>query len=165
MLLIYTGNGKGKTSACVGQCIRAYGQGFNVLFVQLMKSDQNTGEQRFLKELLQDKIYIGGKGFFRKEEERPIHRLAVETSLEWIKNRLESTDMLIIDECLYAYKAELITQAEIEELIELCQDKHLVLSGRGAPDWLIERADTVSEIMEVKHACQKGVPAQKGIEF
>ena len=165
MIIVYTGNGKGKTSASVGQAIRAYGQNMNVCFVQFMKSDQGAGEQNFLKTLLKDNFFIGGIGFFRKEEERPKHRAAAEKVLAWIHNHIENTDMLILDESLYAFKADLITQTELENIIDLCKDKHLVLSGRGLPEWLIEKADIVSEINEIKHACHTGTAATKGIEF
>lgn len=165
MIIIYTGNGKGKTSASVGQAIRAHGQNMNVCFAQFMKSDQNTGEQQFLATLLKENFYIGGIGFFRKEDERPDHRAAAQDVLEWAKKHIETADMLILDESLYALKANLITQEELENIMDLCKNKHLVLSGRGLTDWLTEKADIVSEINEIKHACQQGVPATKGIEF
>ncbi len=167
MIIVYTGNGKGKTSASVGQAIRALGNGIPLCFVQFMKSDVQAGEQIFLQQLLQDNLYIGGKGFFRKEEERPKHREAVLACLKWIETKKELFSMLVCDEILYAYHAKLISKEEIENLISFCSanKKHLVLSGRYAPDWLMEQADIVSEIQEIKHACTKGVPAQKGIEF
>lgn len=167
MIIVYTGNGKGKTSAAIGQAIRAIGSGFALCFAQFMKSRTKAGEQLFLQELLKDKFYIGGKGFFRKEEERPLHRQAVLDTLAWIDSQKENTQMIICDEILYAFNAKLITREEIENLIAYCNknNKHLVLSGRYAPDFVIELADIVSEIKEIKHACHNGVKAQRGIEF
>lgn len=167
MLIVYTGNGKGKTSATIGQAIRAYGNGIPLCFVQFMKSSVKAGEQLFLQNLLGDSFFIGGKGFFRNEEDRPKHREAVLECLAWIDAQKERAQMILCDEILYAHKAELIAREEIERLADYCgqHGKHLVLSGRYAPEWLIERADIVSEIQEIKHACTKGVPAQKGIEF
>lgn len=167
MIIVYTGNGKGKTSATVGQALRAYGNGIPICFVQFMKSDVGAGEQIALKNLLQDNFYIGGCGFFRNETEREKHRQAVLTALKWLDEKKEQAAMLFCDEILYAYHAKLITQEEIESLISYCHEtqKHLVLSGRYAPDWLIEQADIVSEIGEIKHACNNGVKAQRGIEF
>lgn len=167
MIIIYTGNGKGKTSATVGQALRAYGNEISLCFVQFMKSDVQAGEQIALKKLLQDNFYIGGCGFFRNEAEREKHRQAVLHSLAWLETKKEQVTMLCCDEILYAYHAKLITRDEIEALISYCNThgKHLVLSGRYAPDWLIEQADIVSEIQEIKHACTKGIKAQKGIEF
>ncbi len=167
MIIVYTGNGKGKTSATVGQALRAYGNAIPLCFVQFMKSNVQAGEQIALQKLLQDNFHIGGCGFFRNEADRAKHRQAVLAALAWLETKKEQAAMLLCDEILYAYHAKLITQEEIERLITYCNDaqKHLVLSGRYAPDWLIEQADIVSEIKEIKHACTKGVKAQKGIEF
>lgn len=167
MILVYTGNGKGKTSATVGQAIRAYGNGMPLCFVQFMKSNVQAGEQIALQNLLQDNFYIGGIGFFRNETEREKHRQAVLDCLAWLEQKKEQAVMLCCDEILYAYHAKLISREEIENLVNYCNahQKHLVLSGRYAPDWLITQADIVSEIQEIKHACTKGVKAQKGIEF
>lgn len=167
MIIIYTGNGKGKTSATVGQALRAYGNDLPLCFVQFMKSNVQAGEQIALQALLKDNFYIGGCGFFRNEADREKHRQAVLNCLAWLETKKEQAAMLFCDEILYAYHAKLISQEEIENLITYCNNnqKHLVLSGRYAPDWLIEQADIVSEIQEIKHACTKGVKAQKGIEF
>lgn len=167
MILIYTGNGKGKTSATVGQAIRAYGNGISLCFAQFMKSNVQAGEQIMLQKLLQDNFHIGGIGFFRNEAEREKHRQAALDTLAWLDTKKEQAAMLCCDEILYAYHAKLISREEIEKLITYCNanQKHLVLSGRYAPDWLIEQADIVSEIEEIKHACTKGVKAQKGIEL
>lgn len=167
MIIVYTGNGKGKTSATVGQAIRAYGNGMPLCFAQFMKSNVQAGEQIALQKLLQDNFYIGGIGFFRNEKEREKHRQAALAALAWLETQKEQAVMLCCDEILYACHAKLIAREEIENLIAYCNthQKHLVLSGRYAPDWLIEQADIVSEIQEIKHACTKGVKAQKGIEF
>ncbi len=167
MVIVYTGNGKGKTSACVGQAIRAHGNSLHVCFAQFMKSDQQTGEQQFLQHLLQENFFIGGKGFFTKEEQRAEHSAAAKRVIAWAQEKIAVTQMLILDECLYALKSHLITQEEVTQLITLCNAKgvHLVLSGRGLPSWLTDLADIVSEIAEIKHACKSGVPATLGIEF
>ncbi len=168
MLIVYAGNGKGKTSACVGQAIRAHAHQIHVSFAQFMKSDKQTGEQIFLQNLLQDDFFIGGKGFFTSEEQRPEHRIAAKNVLAFAHKQIaQKTQMLILDESLYALKKELILQAELEELISICKAKevHLVLSGRGLPEWLTALADIVSEIADIKHACKLGVAPTKGIEF
>lgn len=167
MIIVYTGNGKGKTSATVGQAIRALGSGIPLCFVQFMKSNVQAGEQIVLQKLLQDNFYIGGCGFFRNEADREKHRQAALDTLAWLEAKKEQAVMLCCDEILYAYHAKLVTKEEIETLITYCNShgKHLVLSGRYAPEWLIDEADIVSEIQETKHACTKGIKAQKGIEF
>ncbi len=167
MLLIYTGDGKGKTSACVGQAIRALGQELKVAFAQCMKQDKKAGEQQILHSLLGDLFYVGGLGFFRDKSQKEAHRQAALTTLAWAKEQLEHVDMLILDESLYALRAELITQVELTQLIELAAEKnaHLVLSGRGAPEWLIDMAHLVTQMHEIKHPWKQGIEASKGIEF
>lgn len=168
MLIIYTGNGKGKTCASVGQALRAHGQGLSVSFTQFMKSDVHAGEQKLLLKLLgEDHFYIGGCGFFRDESQRHQHREKALETLRWCLKQTESVDMLVADELLYALGQQLITQLEIEKLINTCaaHDTHLVLSGRGLPLWLEGKADLVTEMREIKHPYAAGIPASKGVEF
>ncbi len=167
MLIIYTGNGKGKTSASVGQAIRALGQGFTVYFGQFMKRPQQAGEQQILTTLLNDRFLACGAGFFRKEEERPAHREAALHLLQWANTHLASADMIILDETLYALGSGLLTQPEVTALLDAAEKAgtHVVLSGRGLPDWLRERADLVTEMMEIKHPYNLGEKAGKGIEY
>ncbi|MDR2054588.1 MAG: cob(I)yrinic acid a,c-diamide adenosyltransferase [Desulfovibrio sp.] len=167
MLILYTGNGKGKTSACIGQALRAMGHGMTVAFGQFMKRDNQSGEQRVLKRLLGTLFFVGGEGFFRHEKDRARHRAAALRTLAWGKNVLSGADMLVLDETLYALGAALLTQEEVANLADAsgARDRHLVLSGRNAPDWLIQAADIVTEMREIKHPCRNGVVAAPGIEF
>lgn len=167
MLLVYTGDGKGKTCACVGQALRAAGQDLRVGFGQFLKRDVRAGEQVMLERLLKENFCAGGLGFFRREEERPAHRAAALRLLAWAAERLPRLDMLLLDESLYALRAGLLAREEVEELVRAARahDCHLVLSGRDAPDWLVEAADLVTRMDEVKHPAAAGVPARKGIEF
>lgn len=167
MIIVYTGNGKGKTSASVGQTIRALGQDIPVAFAQFMKKDQQAGEQKMLARLLGENFLAGGRGFLRKPEERPVHREAALATFAWAVARLPQVGMLVLDESLYALHAEILTRAEIEDLLDKAHehDCHVVLSGRNIPDWLQERADLVTEMGEIKHPWQQGIPATVGIEF
>lgn len=167
MILVYTGDGKGKTSACTGQAVRALGQGMSVAFAQFMKRDGQAGEQVMLARLLGSRFYAGGVGFFLQEKERPAHRQAAERVLMWVRQQQPVVDMLVLDECLYALNAGLLTQEEVEEVLVLSrqQQSHLVLSGRGAPPWLVEAADLVTSMTEVKHPWRSGVKAMPGIEY
>lgn len=167
MILIYTGNGKGKTSACVGQALRALGQDLRVGFGQFMKKDVRAGEQVLLERLLGENFRAGGRGFFRREEEREEHRAAALTLLAWARERLPRLDMLLLDESLYALRAGLLERAEVEALLREAREAscHLVLSGRDAPQWLMDMADLVTDMGEVKHPSRQGVAAQRGIEF
>ena len=167
MILIYTGNGKGKSSACVGQTIRAIGQGLRVAFVQFMKKEGVAGEQLVLYQLLGEKFRAGGKGFLRVDEDRPQHREAALDTLTWALDALPEVDMLVLDEILYALGAGILHPEEVCGLVDkarLC-DVHLVLSGRGLPAWLEEKADLVTVMEERKHPWQQGHTAMRGIEF
>lgn len=168
MLLIYTGPGKGKTSACVGQALRALGQGMRVAFGQFMKRPGQAGEQTMLAQMLGENFLASGAGFYRSKEAFPEHRAAAQTLLTWAAERLAAgLDMLVLDETLYALGHGLITQEEVQALVDRCvaAHTHVVFSGRGAPDWLVEQADIVSEINEVRHVFTQGGTACKGIEF
>ena len=167
MLLIYTGKGKGKTSAAVGQAIRAHGQGLRVAFGQFVKRDGQAGEQTVLRDLLGDNFYAAGEGFFRTEADRPRHREAACRLLVWAGQKLEEADMLVLDEGIYALDSGLASREEIAYCVEKAekQGAHLVLTGRNAPDWLVEKADIVSSIDEVKHAFRQGQGAHRGIEY
>lgn len=168
MLIIYTGNGKGKTSACVGQTLRALGQGLVVAFGQFMKRNGLAGEQNLLAQLLTDRFMALGAGFYKDPQEFAIHRDKAQQLLSWAGAQLESgLDMLVLDEALYALGHGFITREELQSIIDSCGQKscHLVLSGRGAPDWLVLKADIVSDITEVRHIYNQGGQARPGIEF
>ena len=167
MILVYTGSGKGKTSASVGQAIRAHGQGLRVAFAQFMKRPDQAGEQQVLAHLLGDNFYAGGKGFFRKEETRALHREAVLDVMCWVHTRLPGVDMLVMDECLYAHGNGLLSEGELRAVLEAAREHglHLVLSGRGVPEWLRQEADLITEMREIKHPYAAGQAAVKGIEY
>lgn len=167
MILLYTGNGKGKTSACVGQALRAHGQGLRVAFAQFMKRPGQAGEQHALAALLGKDFFAGGRGFFRHEEQREEHRGAALEVLAWAGEALGRVELLVLDEALYALGAGLLLEGEVKDMIAAARAKgaHLVLSGRGLPDWLRDEADIVTEMLPLKHAYQDGVQALKGIEY
>lgn len=168
MILLYIGPGKGKTSACVGQCLRAHGQGLAVAFGQFMKRDGLAGEQAVLHGLLGERFLAGGIGFFREEEERPAQRAAAQKVLVWAHGQLANgARMLILDEACNALGRGLLLEEEMRGLCLTCREAgcHLVLSGRTAPQWLQDEADLVTRMDAVRHPYTQGVPAQKGIEF
>lgn len=168
LILVYTGNGKGKTSAAVGQAVRAMGSGIKVAFGQFLKRDNQAGEQKVLKSMLKDDFMASGIGFFRDSTDRQRHRQGAMRLLEWAGEKIRgSCRILILDEALYALKMELITRDELEKIIDQASRAgiSMVLTGRDIPGWLMEKADLVSEILEVKHHYQQNIPARKGIEF
>lgn len=170
MIIINTGEGKGKTTAAVGQAIRAHGAGLKVSFAQFMKRPIEAGEQKVLAQLLGDEFFAGGRGFYRKKEEYPRHRLAALLVLAWAEARLTGAnppDLLVLDETLYALGSKLLTLPEVLHLVDLAEWRgtHLVLTGRKLPEKLEKRAHLVTEMGEIKHPFAKGVTAQRGIEF
>jgi cob(I)alamin adenosyltransferase len=168
MILVYTGEGKGKTSAAVGQCVRALGRGLICAFGQFMKKPGLAGEQAILSELLGQQFKASGLGFYRDGRDFDRHRrkaLDLLTAVdEWLTLEL---DMLVLDEALYALDAGLLHREELESILDraLDADVHVVLTGRGLPGWLEERADLVSEIRPVKHPFAQGRGPVPGIEF
>ncbi|AGW14905.1 cob(I)yrinic acid a,c-diamide adenosyltransferase [Megalodesulfovibrio gigas] len=169
LVLVYTGDGKGKTSAALGQVVRALGHGHQVLFCQCMKRPDAAGEQRLLAALPGVDFLAGGLGFFRNEADRPRHRHAALDVLAWAADRLRRSPcfLLVVDEALYALDAGLVTREELESLLTLAGERgaHTVLTGRNCPPWLEERADLVSEVVCRKHPYAQGIPAVEGLDF
>ena len=167
MILVYTGNGKGKTTACLGQVIRALGRGMRVGFAQFIKKDGEAGEQFYLRQHLGENFLAGGRGFFLNEGQRPEHRDAAENTLAWAKQKMDELDLLILDEILCAMDHGLIVKTEVNDLLELSRKKncHLILSGRGFPDEMKDDVDLITEMVEIKHHWQKGIPAVKGLDY
>ncbi len=170
LLLVYTGDGKGKTTAALGMALRAAGHGMKVLILQFMKCHEKIGE---MKALIQTDLPItlkqyGRRVFFRTRtcEIMDIHK--ARQGLEAFKKAVQdhAYDLIILDEINMAIHFGLL---EIEEVIEAIEQKppklHLVLTGRNAKEKLIEMADLVTEMREIKHHYHQGVHAQKGIEF
>jgi len=172
-IIINTGNGKGKTTAALGMAVRAAGHGLKVLILQFIKGAWKTGEEKALKSLAPHiELMQLGKGFYGIEDgkikitpgDREEAAAAFRTAREKI---LEGRhDIIILDEIINLLAYGLIdTKGLIRLLQERPRDMSVVLTGRGAPEELIEMADTVSEIKEIKHAFSKGIRAKKGIEY
>lgn len=169
---IYTGNGKGKTTAAIGLGIRACGRGLKVLMVQFLKSAE-TGEMFIIKRLEPDFTLFRGKESRKftwnmdekeleeaKKEQKEIFDFAVNSACS---GRL---DLLIMDEVLTAVNMEMISLEDVVNFLNSRPEKpEVVLTGRNAPEELVRLADYVSEIRAVKHPMDKGVKARKGIEF
>ncbi len=167
LVIIFTGNGKGKTTASLGMAVRAWGQGMKVLILQFIKGDMHYGELELPKKLLGLEIKPMGKGFTNQGDPQE-HQAAAAQTLEEAKKEILSGhwDMIILDEIFYALGFNLLTEENISSLIELKpRNMHLVLTGRNAPESLIDRADLVTEMKEIKHPYYKGIKAQKGVEY
>ena len=166
LIIVHTGDGKGKTTAALGLALRAFGAGLKVLILQFIKGKKDSGELKALK-ILGMEVKQCGLGFITKEnfaEQKKSARLAIELAQREIL--LGAWDLIILDEINYAVKFGLLGAADILELIRIRPPQmHLVFTGRDALPELIEVADLVTEMKLVKHPFQKGIVAQSGIEF
>jgi cob(I)alamin adenosyltransferase len=172
LVIVYTGDGKGKTTAALGMALRAAGHGKKILIVQFIKNFKNYGELKFVKKYnCGIQIKSIGKGYVKiRGDKFPFeeHVKAAKQALKFAKEKILSKeyDIIVLDEINIALDKKLLT---IKEVTELLQQKppslHLVLTGRNAPKKLLQLADLVSEVKEIKHPYKKGISAQKGMEY
>lgn len=172
LIIVHTGNGKGKTTAALGLAIRAWGDGLRVLILQFIKGGWKYGEIETIKKLgeIDGRIELKrlGKGFQRNTDDKAEHIEAAREALREAGNAFESGnyDLIILDEINYAVKFELITVEDVKALLaKRPAELHVVLTGRDAKEEIIDMADLVTEMKLIKHPYQKGIKAQKGIEF
>jgi cob(I)alamin adenosyltransferase len=167
---VFTGNGKGKTTAALGIALRAMSRGRKVYMVQFLKSPESTGEHRSAKALAPMIVIepMGRKGFIRKGQGRPGDRDMAIAALDEARQAMLSGlyHMIILDEINVAVHMNLV---EIQELLNFIEDKppevELVLTGRYAHPDVIARADTVLEMKKIKHHYDEGIAAITGIEY
>ena len=166
MIQIYTGEGKGKTTAAVGLTIRAIGHGKRVYFAQFMKA-WPTGELEILQRLDGVIIDRSWDGYFVKGEPTPLQKGLVKEQYRRIFAAFcKPFDLIVCDEIIVTHLFGLLEERDILELMEaLPHSKELVLTGRGATTAMIQKADLVSYIQKIKHYFDKGMQAREGIEF
>jgi cob(I)alamin adenosyltransferase len=173
LTLIFTGNGKGKTTAAVGLTVRASGNRMKVFFLQFIKGQWKSGEREILRGLPGVDLEVTGRGFTierLRNPKIPLEDHAAAAAHGWQVAqqivREGEYDLVVLDEVLGAIKAGLVP---LDKVVALVRTKpptlHLVLTGRGASPELVDVADLVSEIQPVKHPLQRGIKAQRGIEF
>ncbi|WP_456444617.1 cob(I)yrinic acid a,c-diamide adenosyltransferase [Oceanithermus sp.] len=167
LVLVYTGDGKGKTTAALGLVLRALGRGFRPRIFQFMKHERAAfGEHRALEKL---GVPIEGLGDGFSWRSRDLEKSAELARAGW-RRAAEAVasgdwDLVVLDEIMYPLAFGWIDLDEVLEVLrERPQNVHVVLTGRGAPEALVEYADTVTEMKKVKHAYDAGIPAQKGME-
>jgi cob(I)alamin adenosyltransferase len=171
LLIVHTGNGKGKTTCALGLMMRAAGQGLRCCMIQFMKSRNDRYGEHVAAEKLGIEVHTMGDGFTwdtkNPEQDRQTARDTWNLCVE--KLRSGDYDMLVFDELVYVLSYDMLPVTEVLEEIraarELKPSLHIVMTGRDAPKKLIEAADLVTEMTEVKHPFQTGIRAQKGIEF
>lgn len=167
MIQVYTGSGKGKTTAALGLALRAAGAGLRVYFCQFLKGSYRC-ESVSLKKVKNIKIQrFGAKNFIRKRPGKKDIELA-RKGLAAIKKiiRDKNYDVIVLDEANVALSLNLLPLKEVLETIKkVPRNKEVIITGRNAPPEILECADLVSDIKEVKHYFRKGVKARKGIEY
>jgi len=168
LVLVYTGNGKGKTTAALGLALRAVGHGKRVLMIQFMKGGDDYGELQAARMLPGFEIVQKGLPTF-VDRDHPAGedvRLAQE-GLALAREALKGTwDLVILDEINVAVEYGLVGLSDVLALLEMRRaETDMVLTGRGAHPELVRRADMVSEVLEIKHHYQRGIAARKGIEY
>lgn len=192
MLIIFTGNGKGKTTAALGQAFRTLGRGKRVLMIQFIKGPWRSGEDELVRRikdqrvrikdadstLMEDlenfydfeirKLGLGFVGILGDQLPKEKHAEAARAALESFKQELASKkwDLIILDEVNVATSLGLFTKEEVLEALKPVPDeKFVILTGRGAPQEFIDRADLVTEMKEIKHPFNDGKMAKIAMEF
>ncbi len=172
LLIIYTGNGKGKTSAAIGTAFRAVGQGMKVLMVQFIKGSWHYGELDTARMLGDDRFVMlpMGRGFVKVGTEKPDPADVdlVEKAWEFGRQKVASRQyqLVIFDEINYAIHYGMLDADRVAEaMAHRPEDVHVILTGRNAHPRLVEAADLVTEMREIKHPFQKGMLAQRGIDY
>jgi cob(I)alamin adenosyltransferase len=169
-ILIFTGDGKGKTTAALGMVLRAQGHDIPVKVIQFVKADKKTGEFVALNRMAGVEIVITGFGFVPRPTDPHFadHSRAAEEGLRIAAEAVESKryGLVVLDEVCTAVALKLLTEEAVLKVLRgTAPDCTVVLTGRGATEGLINAADTVSEIRSVKHGFDHGRKAQKGVEF
>lgn len=172
LVVVITGHGKGKTTSALGMIVRAVGHGMRVAMIQFMKGDMYAGEWDGLKKFGdQVEHYATGKGFcgiLGNQYSRDEHRKNAQDAVVLAREKITSGDydLVILDEINNARHLRLVDTEQVLELIRLRPDAvHLVLTGRDAHAEVVELADTVSEVREIKHAYRNDIEPQPGIDF
>lgn len=169
LLIVYTGAGKGKTTAALGMVLRGLGHGMKVAVVQFIKGAIDTAEERVLKSCGERVTFLRmGEGYTWETQDRERDTAFARQAWEKVCEFLEdpSYAMVILDEFNIALQQAYV---DVNEVLPCLQARplmqHVVITGRGAPAELIEAADLVTEMKQVKHPFRKGIKAQPGVEF
>ena len=173
VLLVNTGTGKGKSSAAFGVVIRALGQGMKVAVIQFVKGRADTGETAFFRRIesaIPDSLrwHVTGEGYTWEIRDMPREVAAARAAWELACTYLSNPEfgLVVLDEMTYAFKYQWLELSEVlDTLAARPSIQHVVITGRAAPKRLIAAADTVTDMMSVKHAFQAGVKAMPGLDW
>lgn len=171
LVLVFTGNGKGKTTAALGTALRAFGQGMKVLVLQFIKGGWVTGEQKASMMLGPNfELRQLGSGFIKFDDPEKLaeQKKIAQQGVAEVRQAVLSGqyDLIVLDEVNYAIAYGLIPQDEVLEIIKVKPPElHLILTGRNASDEIIQAADLVTKMEPIKHPYEQGISAQVGIEY
>lgn len=172
LVIVYTGGGKGKTTAALGMALRAVGYNHKICMIQFIKGSWHYGEIDSVRRLNPEfELIPAGKGFVGIiDDKSPLedHKKIAKEAMKITEDKVQSGDfdIVILDEINYALDLNLIEINDVLDLIESKPNKvNLVLTGNHAKKRVIERADLVTEMKEIKHPYQVGIKAKKGIDF
>jgi cob(I)alamin adenosyltransferase len=172
LIIVHTGPGKGKTTAALGTSLRAVGQGLKVLMVQFIKGSWHYGELDAARMLGEDRLKIipMGRGFVKVGAEKPDPEdvRLVEEAWKFAADEIRhgAYDLIVLDEINYAISYKMLDPGKVvEELKKKPEGMHVILTGRNAHPAVIELADLVTEMREIKHPYHQGAQAQRGIEY
>ena len=168
VLVVNTGNGKGKSSAAFGVVARALGHGLQVGVVQFVKGRSDTGEEAFFRRQPGVHWHVGGEGFTWETQDKDRDAKAAQAAWDVASGHLSdpAIGLVVLDEMTYAFKyGWLDLDTVIAKLLSRPLMQHVIITGRAAPQALRDVADTVSDIGMEKHAFQSGIKAMPGLEF
>ena len=171
LILINTGDGKGKTTAALGTALRHAGYGKKVLVLQFIKGTWHYGELESLKLVPNITLVRSGAGFYKILDDKypeEVHKAAAAEGLALARTAVSSGEytLVVLDEILYALREGLLALDDVKAMLALRRDDvSVILTGRNAPQELIDLADCVTEMKEIKHPFQNGVLALKGIDY
>ena len=168
LIIVHTGDGKGKTTAALGLALRACGYGMKVIMLQFFKGKWKYGELRSAPKLGTFEIQPMGKGFTWESKDIEVDKAMVREAWRAAQEKILSGnyDVVILDEINYALSYDFLP---VTDIVDFLKNKppmlHVILTGRDAKPEIIEIADLVTEMRQIKHPFEQGISAQKGIEF
>ena len=173
-ILIMTGSGKGKTTSAFGMALRVWGHGGRVSVIQSIKHESGSGEVEALRSLPGCEVVCTGLGFTPRRNDETAwreHESAAQQGWELACDKLRdmSVRLVVLDEVFYPIRYGWLTEERVEPILRRFANEEaeriLIMTGRNAPEWCINLADTVSSIQEIKHALRQGIVAQEGVEY
>jgi cob(I)alamin adenosyltransferase len=166
LVYVFTGDGKGKTTAALGVAVRALARGMKVGWVSWFKEEKWRMSELGLKGKIE--MHMMGKGFYNLPGDKATpeeHKKAAEAGLKKTESLLSKVDVLVLDEVNKAVKDKLVGLNDLINLISKKGKTHLVLTGRGMDKQIVELADLVTEMKKIKHPFDKGIKAVKGLDY